>query len=303
VTELLEALGAEPRSIPVRYLYDARGAELFEEICEVDEYYITRTELGILRANGSEMAQHLGAGCLLIEFGSGAGEKIRVILDQRQDWAGYVPIDIAEEQLVVAARSLGETYPGLEVLPVCADFNQEIALPEPAAEVARRVVFFPGSTIGNFDRPEARAFLERMAGIAGAQGGILIGVDLDKDPSLIEAAYDDRQGVSAEFALNALEHLNRELKADFEPSAFRYRSRYDTQLRRVEMGLVSQVDQVITLGGERIALRQGEFLRTEYSCKFTLESFRELAAEAGLTVEKVWTDEEKLFSVQMLRVP
>lgn len=300
--ELLEALGGEPRCIPVRFLYDARGAELFEAICEVDEYYITRTELGILRANGVEMAEQLGPSCLLIEFGSGAGEKIRVILDQRQDWAGYVPIDIAEEQLAAAAKSLSESYPGLEVLPVCADFHQEIALPEPAAPVARRVVFFPGSTIGNFDRPEALAFLERMAAIAGPQGGVLIGVDLHKDSSVIEAAYDDSQGVSAAFALNALEHLNREMKADFEPNSFRYRSRYDTQLRRIEMGLVSQVDQVITLAGERIALRQGEFVRTEYSCKFTLESFREFATEAGLTVEKVWTDKDKLFSVQMLRV-
>ena len=298
---MLRALDSRPRSIPIRYLYDKRGAKLFERICELDEYYITRIELGILRDCAGEIGGQLGPRCQLIEFGSGAGEKIRIVLDERSDWAGYVPIDIAEVQLQDAAADLRQAYPGLCVQPLLADFNQELEVPTPPVTPETRIIFFPGSTIGNFSAADARKFLSRLARIVGARGGVLIGFDLHKRTPTLEAAYNDSEGVSAAFALNALEHLNRAHGADFNLDAFRYHSRYDAKERRIEMGLVSLLDQSVTLGGKRLDFEADELILTEYSYKFTLESFAELAAGAGLRVESSWTDKDQLFSVQLLR--
>lgn len=289
-----------PRELPCKFLYDERGAELFEEICTLDEYYPTRTELAILRDAAPEIAWLLGRDCLLIEYGSGEGVKTRVLLDRIDHAAGYVPIDISREQLLRSAAELSDRYPGLEVLPVCADYTAEYRVPAPSRSVRRRVVYFPGSTIGNFTRAGALAFLKRVAGVCGSTGALLIGVDLHKDTRLIEAAYDDARGVSAAFALNLLDRANRELDADFDLKRFAYHSFYDEVERRVDMGVVSLQAQTVHIGGEAFELARGERIRTEVSHKFTPEDFRQLAAGAGLQVRRVWTDADGLFSVQYL---
>ena len=242
----------------------------------------------------------LGERCLLIEYGSGSSLKTRVLLDHKRDLAGYVPIDISRGHLLQSAASLRERYPLLAVLPVCADYTGDYQLPAPEGAVGRRVVFFPGSTIGNLEPAEASSFLKHIARICGRGGGILIGVDLHKDARTIELAYDDPGGISAAFALNLLERMNRELGSDFDLKRFGYDSSYDEVEQRVVMAVESLEDQVVRLGGQEIELEEGERIRTEYSYKFTLDGFRKLAAEADLEVERVWTDPQNLFSVQFL---
>ena len=226
--------------------------------------------------------------------------KTRILLEQGRDLAGYVPIDISREHLLQSASRLRERYPELDVLPVCADYTGAYALPEVPGRVERRVVFFPGSTIGNFERPGARAFLKQITGTWGRGGGLLIGVDLHKDTATIEAAYDDDQGVSADFALNLLERMNRELGADFDLKRFGYDAFYDEVERRVVMAIESLEDQTVHVGGHAVSLEEGESIRTEHSYKYTLEDFRALAEDADLCVERVWTDPDQLFSVQFL---
>ncbi len=300
--EALEGLRRPPRSIPCKYLYDARGSALFERICELDEYYLTRTELSILRTRVTEITALLGERCLLVEYGSGSSLKTRVLLDHLEQPAGYVPIDISRDHLEQSAHALTQRYPGLEVLPVCADYMAEYAIPSCSGPVGKRVVYFPGSTIGNFLPDEAQVFLKRVSTVCGTGGGLLIGIDLHKDADTLEAAYDDAEGVSAAFALNLLERMNCELGADFRLDAFDYDATYDESRRRIEMALVSRESQTVRLGGVEIALAEGERIRTEYSHKFTLEDFAALASAAGLEVERVWTDPAELFSVQYLTV-
>ena len=298
--DVLAGLRERPRSVPCKYLYDARGSQLFDRICELDEYYLTRTETRILRENAARIAAELGPGCLLIEYGSGSSHKTTILLDATDAWAGYVPIDISRGQLARSAERLRRRYPGLEVLPVCADYLDDHEIPTPKADSARRIVFFPGSSIGNFERPEAEAFLRHMGSEADRDGGILIGVDLHKDTATIEAAYDDAQGVSAAFALNLLERMNRELGADFELERFGYDAFYDEAKHRVVMSIQSLQEQTVRLAGCQIELAEGERIRTEYAYKYTLDDFAELAGASGLRVEQTWTDPRELFSVQLL---
>jgi dimethylhistidine N-methyltransferase len=300
LAEVLRGFASPPRSLPSKYLYDERGSELFERICELDEYYLTRTELAILEQRRAEIAQVLGPQCLLIEFGSGSSRKTRVLLDALKDPAGYVPIDISREQLTRSARALARRYPALEVLPVCADYTRDYHVPEPAAPVRRRITWFPGSTIGNFEPANAQTFLKHCAQICGMRGGVLIGVDLHKDTPTLEAAYDDRQGVTAEFELNILARMNRELGANFALERFRYEARYNPVQRRVEMYLVSLESQEVRIGKLCVQLAKGERILTEHSYKYTLEGFRDLAATQDLAVKHVWTDANALFSVQYL---
>jgi dimethylhistidine N-methyltransferase len=281
-------------------LYDERGSQLFDRICELDEYYPTRTELGILRDRIEEIGEVLGEHCLLIEYGSGSSLKTRVLLDHERDLAGYVPIDISREHLLQSSTTLQRRYPELQVLPVCADYTEDFDLPVPEGVVGRRVVFFPGSTIGNLEHADARSFLKHMAATCGRGGGVLIGVDLHKDTATLEAAYDDAEGISAAFALNLLERMNRELGSDFDLKRFGYYSAYDEVEQRVVMAIESLEDQVVRVGGQEIELEEGERIRTEHSYQFTLDGFRELAAAADLDVERVWTDDRNLFSVQFL---
>jgi dimethylhistidine N-methyltransferase len=298
--EVWAGLAAARKTLPCKWLYDARGSALFERICELPEYYPTRTELGILEAHAGEMAARMGARCLLVEYGSGSSRKTRLLLDRLEAPAGYVPVDISRAALAESARALSAAYPELEVLPVCADYAEPVELPRPRRPPARRAVFFPGSTIGNFTPPEAQRFLARMSRVAGPEGGILIGADLRKAPAILEAAYDDAAGVTAAFDRNLLVRLNRELGADFPVERFRHRSMWNEAEGRVEMHLESLDDREVAVAGRRFAFRAGETIHTENSYKYTLAGFAGLAAGAGLAVRRVWTDPREWFSVQWL---
>ena len=298
--EILAGLDRPRKEIACKHLYDDRGAELFDRICELDEYYLTRTELEIMRSHGSEMAEWIGARSLLVEYGSGSGVKTQILLEHLEEPVGYVPIDICRENLTRSVEALSERHPQLEIMPVCADYTSDYEVPEPRTSADRRVVYFPGSTIGNFPAAEAQAFLKDVTQLCGEGGGLLIGVDLIKDPLVLERAYDDDAGVTAQFILNVLSRINRELDADFDLDRFVYRAEYNKDEARVEMGAVSLEDQLVHVAGEKISVREGECIQIEHSHKYSLESFRLIAAPAGLAVQQVWTDPDELFSVQYL---
>jgi L-histidine N-alpha-methyltransferase len=299
LADLLAGLRARPRSIPSKYFYDERGSALFEEICALPEYYVTRTELAILRESAAEIAELLGPCCLLIEYGSGSSAKVRLLLDRLEAPAGYVPIDVSAEHLHALAAAIARDYQVLAVAPLVADFTRRPTLPPHAAD-ARRVVTFPGSTIGNLPPEEARELLVGIAELVGRGGAALIGVDLAKPRAILEPAYDDAAGVTAEFNRNVLWHANRVLGADFEPKCYAHRALYNEAEGRVEMHLEAMREQVVTVAGERFVIEAGERIRTEYSYKYTVPQFSSLARSAGLTVARTWTDAAGLFSVQYL---
>ena len=248
------------------------------------------------------MAGLLGCGCLLVEYGSGSSTKTRLLLDHLRDPAGYVPIDVSGEHLSRAARAIAADYPGVEVLPVCADFTGPVELPAPRRQPARRLVYFPGSTIGNFTPDEAVALLRRTAALCGPGGGLLLGADMQKDRRVLEAAYDDARGVTAAFNLNLLVRINRELGSDFAVDQFAHRAFYDAAEGRIEMHLVSRCRQRVHLGGAEFVFAAGESVRTEYSYKYRLRDLHDLAGGAGFDVERFWTDEREYFSVHYLTV-
>jgi L-histidine Nalpha-methyltransferase len=298
--DVLAGLRKSPKELSPVWFYDELGSFLFDSICELPEYYITRTELQIMREHAAEMAASLGPDAALIEFGSGTSMKTRLLLDHLELPRAYVPVDIAREHLLDAAGTLARDYPNLRIIPVCADFTQPFELPAHVAVARRRVVYFPGSTLGNFDIAHARQLLRRMRDIIGRSGAVLIGIDLRKDPRVLERAYDDSAGVTAEFNLNALRHVNRELGADFDVDAFEHLATWVENHSRIEMHLVSKRDQIVHLGGEDIPIARGEHLRTEYCHKYTLEGFANLAGTAGLAVQRVWMDPQERFSIQLL---
>ena len=298
--EVWAGLSHSQKTLPCKYFYDERGSALFESICEVPEYYPTRTELSIMEAHAPAMASLLGARCLLVEYGSGSSRKTRLLLDRLRDAAGYVPIDISREALSESARALVAAYPALEVLPVCADYTEAFELPTPRALPERRGVYFPGSTIGNFTPPQAQRFLARMARVAGPRGALLIGVDLKKDRATLERAYDDAAGVTAAFNQNLLVRINRELDGSFDVTRFRHHAYYNETAGRIEMHLVSSVAQRVRVAGRPFWFAAGETIHTENSYKYDLVNFAALAAGVGLAVREVWTDERRRFSVQYL---
>jgi dimethylhistidine N-methyltransferase len=300
--EVLAGLHQPRKELPCKFLYDERGAQLFDQICELDEYYPTRTEFGIMRASIGEMAAMVGPHCCLVEYGSGSSTKSRMLLGALREPATYIPIDISRVQLLEAATANAEIYPNLEVLPVCADYTEHLTLPVSRYPAARRVVYFPGSTIGNFHPREAQGFLERIAAIGGQRGALLIGVDLKKDPVRLHRAYNDRKGVTAAFNLNLLARINRELGADFQLDQFRHYAFYNPHHGRIEMHLASLRDQRVRLDGCELSFATGETIWTESSYKYTLDEFARLAHAAGFDVRHVWTDREHLFSVQYLTV-
>jgi len=300
--QVLAGLRAEQKRIPSKFLYDATGAQLFERITELPEYYPTRTELAIMQAAADEMAACIGSGCRLVEFGSGSSLKTRILLDALIEPIAYVPIDISREHLLESARSLAGEYPDLLVQPVCADYTQPYELPPAERASASTVAYFPGSTIGNFTcEEEAVMFLRQVAGVLGACGGILLGTDLHKDKAVLDAAYNDSQGLTAAFNLNLLVRINRELGADFDPRAFAHVSSYSETERRIETHLESLVDQTARIAGVEIAFAKGERILTEYSHKYTPSTLERMADAAGFAVDRVWTDADNLFSVQFLR--
>jgi L-histidine N-alpha-methyltransferase len=253
-----------------------------------------------MRTHAADMAHHIGPDAAIIEFGSGTSTKTRLLLDHLENAAAYVPVDIARDHLLTAASAIARDYSTLRVIPICADFTQPFDLPASVYAANRRVVYFPGSTLGNFDPEHARGLLQRMRQIIGAHGAVLIGIDLKKDPRILERAYNDRAGVTAEFNVNALRHLNRELGTDFDLDAFEHLAVWVEDCSRIEMHLVSKRDQDVHVGEETVHIEKGEHLTTEFCHKYTLESFGDLAATAGLAVSRVWMDPAKLFSVQLL---
>ncbi|HEY9103748.1 L-histidine N(alpha)-methyltransferase [Chitinimonas sp.] len=297
--DLLNGLQQRPRSVSPKYFYDEAGSQLFELICELPEYYPTRTELGILAGHAEEMAAVIGPAADIVEYGAGASRKIRLLLDALEAPRRFVPLDISGEHLQQAAQRLREDYPGLQIQPLVGDFTHNLALP-PA--VGRRVGFFPGSSIGNFEPREALGLLSRMASsLAG--GGLLIGVDLVKTPAVLHAAYNDAAGVTARFNKNLLLRANRELGADFDLDAFAHYAYYNPIQQRIEMHLVSLCRQVVRLCGERIHFAEGDSLHTENSYKYTIAGFQTLARSAGFTPQAVWTDPAQAFSVHWLAAP
>ena len=301
-TALREGLRREPRQIAPKFFYDQTGSALFDRICELPEYYPTRTEFAILRQHAGEMAECIGPQADLIEFGAGSLQKIRVLLGALREPARLVAIDISAEHLQAEAERLRAEHPALSVLAQAGDFSAGLQLPGLSAGAVRRVGFFPGSSIGNFTPAEALAFLRRCAGwLAG--GGLLVGVDLVKDPALLHAAYNDSAGVTAAFNLNLLARANRELGSDFDLAAFQHCAFYTPREQRVEMHLISARAQSAQVGGERFDFAEGQSLHTENSCKYTVAGFQALARAAGLQPQAVWTDAQRLFSVHWLAAP
>jgi dimethylhistidine N-methyltransferase len=301
-TAVLAGLSRAPKELPCKFFYDERGSKLFDDICALEEYYPTRTELGVLEANAERIAALIGENCQLVEFGSGSSVKIRILLDALKSVAAYTPVDISREHLIRSSQDLARDFPDIEVIAVCADYTRPFTVPRPRGTPdARRVVFFPGSTIGNFTPDAALDFLAGTAKVSGPGGGLLIGVDLKKDPKILEAAYNDREGVTAAFDLNLLLRINRELGADFDLSSWRHRAHYATATGRVEMHLVSQRRQTVHLDGSSFAFDAGETIHTENSYKYGLDEFRALASRAGFTPVEAWTDPNSLFSVHFFQ--
>lgn len=303
--DVLRGLAMPARTLPCKYFYDARGAELFERICELEAYYPTRTERSILDEHIGDISAQLGPRCRIVEFGSGSGTKTRLLLDSLEDPVAYVPIDISRTQLMETARTLNRDFPRLEVLPVCADYTRTIDLPQPARAARRTAVFFPGSTIGNFEPADATMFLKRMANLVGENGAILIGVDRRKDPRRLERAYNDPEGVTAAFNLNLLARINRELGADFDLAQFEHSAIYNETAGRIEMRLISLEEQIVRIPdgqGSFTPFRfdAGEVIVTEHSYKYDVGGFDELAGTAGLAISHQWTDPEQLFSMFMM---
>ncbi|PMR77640.1 L-histidine N(alpha)-methyltransferase [Billgrantia endophytica] len=296
--ELLSGLCSDPKCCSPKFFYDRRGSELFDQICRQPEYYPTRTEEAILRSAAADIAEAVGPEATLIELGSGASRKIRLLLEALRP-SRYIGIDISRDFLLDSTRRLAADYPWLDVHATCADFSRCMAWPVGVAN-EHPVAFFPGSSIGNFTPEEAEAFLGRLHPLLPAGGGLLIGVDLIKDPSVLEAAYNDAAGVTAAFNLNLLERLRHEFGADLEPQRFSHRAFYNGMESRIEMHLVSQVEQEIHVAGESVHFAAGETLHTENSYKYSVEGFRELAGLAGFAPRALWTDPERLFSLHYL---
>lgn len=299
--EVLHGLCQPQKRMSPKLLYDKRGAELFDAICELEEYYLTRTEMMILRTHASEIADLIGNGAL-IEFGSGSSQKVRILLDKMPNLATYVGLDISKQHLQESCMKLVADYPGLEAIAICTDYTQPLQLSHiPTIQHKHKVGFFPGSSIGNLEPDEVVQFLRNAATSLQPNSDFLIGVDLKKDKAILEPAYDDAKGVSAAFALNLLHRINRDLGTDFDIENFYYCATYNP-LGRIEMNLVSCKDQIVHLGDVEIPFRAGETLRTENSYKYTVPEFQELAALAGFRAEKVWTDAQQLFSVHYLHL-
>lgn len=297
LADVVDGLSRSPKELPAKYFYDPQGCALFEAICELPEYYLTRAELRLMECHAGEIAGFLGPECELIELGSGTSRKTRLLIDAARPLR-YTPIDIARPQLIAAATALSESYRWLDICAVCADYTLPIDLPPwDGLRMARRAAYFPGSTVGNFNTEEACGFLRRLRALVGPKGALVIGVDLKKDAALLHAAYNDAQGVTARFNLNLLAHINRALGADFDLSAFEHVALYDEALGRIEMHLRSRRGQVVTVGGRQFDFSPDELMRTEISCKYSVAEFQEMGLQAGFRPERVWFDPDRLFAV------
>jgi dimethylhistidine N-methyltransferase len=297
LSDVVAGLSSSPHMLPCKYFYDERGAALFQKICELPEYYVTRTEIDILDRNGADIASQLGPHVQLIGLGTGAGTKTRILIEALANPAVYIPVDISEKQLRESTVLFRKILPNLEILPVCADYLQPVPLPSPRHNAARKIVYFPGSTIGNFEPDEAVEFLCRIANVCYGGGGLLIGVDLKKERQVLEAAYNDRAGVTAQFNLNLLERINRELGADFGLDQWRHQAIYNSKASRIEMHLISEIDQFVHLDEHKFYFGMGDKIITEFSYKYAPEEFAALAGKNGFEFVRMWTDDRRLFGI------
>ena len=303
LADVVSGLSASSKSLPCKYLYDETGSKLFDRVCDAEDYYPTRTETSILEAYGAKMAAAIGPGAELIEYGSGASKKVRILLDALIDPVAYVAVDISKEFLLKSAEALAADYPVLNHHALCADFTKPFSLPDDIVASGRRAVgFFPGSTIGNFTRGDARDFLSGCVKTLGVGGGLLIGVDLKKDKRILDAAYNDSDGITEAFNLNLLKRINRELGGAFDIDCFAHLAFYNEREGRVEMHLESLADQRVQVGEKSFQFRKGERIHTENSYKYAIEEFQALATACGFSPVTVWTDDNHLFSVHFLDV-
>ncbi|WP_165229724.1 L-histidine N(alpha)-methyltransferase [Aquisphaera insulae] len=297
-SDVISGLSLARKRLPSKYFYDAAGSRLFDRITRLPEYYPTRTELKVMRTHAPAMAARCGPRCQLIELGAGTPTKVRLLLDHLEDPEGYVPVDVSGAHLREAAAALAADYPTLDVEPVVADFTAPFDVPDGRAE--RRVAYFPGSTIGNFDPPEADALLRRIARLVGPGGGLLLGVDLRKDVNILERAYNDSAGVTAEFNRNLLVRIDRELGGNFRASSFRHLAFYDAAQSRIEMHLVSDAARQVRVGSSTFDFRAGETIHTENSYKYDVDELAARALDCGLRLEERWTDDRGYFAVLYL---
>lgn len=297
--EIIFGLKQPQKILPSKLFYDEKGSELFDEICRLEEYYPTRTEIKIMQENINEITSMIGENKILVELGSGSSIKIRLLLDHLNNLNAYIPVDISEEHLYKSVQNLKQDYPDLKIIPVVADYTQWFTLPEIIRNIEVEA-YFPGSTIGNFTPEEAREFLKRIREICGSSSCLLIGVDLQKNKNVLLNAYNDRKGITAEFNLNILKHINNLFNSDFDTNNFYHCATYNEEAGRIEMNLISTKNQVVKIGNENFNFVKGEKIITEYSYKYTLESFSELLKDI-YSVEKVWLDENNYFSVQFLK--
>jgi dimethylhistidine N-methyltransferase len=301
LADTLAGLSRTARQLPSKYFYDARGSRLFEQITHTPEYYPTRTELALLNRVLPDIARVMGPRLHVVELGSGSGRKTALLLAALQDLVAYTPIEISRAALLSSIDHLAPALPDVEMLPVCADFTRPVDVPAPEREPARRLLFFPGSTLGNFASEDALALLRAMRQTMGDHGLALIGIDLHKDPALIEAAYNDAEGITAAFTLNLLVRLNREVGSDFDLDGFRHRARYSTERLRIETDLVSQRAQDVHLDGRTFHFEAGEAIRVEYSHKYTDDGFDALVRQAGLQVAQRWDADSPAYGLRLLR--
>jgi len=301
LTDVLNGLSQTPKMLPSKLFYDKKGSQLFDEICELNEYYPTRTEMQIMQNNIKEMGELLGEGTMLIELGSGSSQKIKLLLDHIPGLAGYIPIDISSEHLINSSKILREEYTHINIFPLAADYTKYFELPVIDKPFDHKAVYFPGSTIGNFTKIEARKFINRIADIAGKNGGLIIGVDLRKDKEILEAAYNDKKGITAAFNLNILNHINTELKTEFELTKFKHFAYFNKGIGRIEMHLVSTEEQDLKIDRSNFLIKKNEHIITEYSYKYTLQDFEKLAKDR-FDLKRVWIDDNNLFSIQYLKV-
>jgi len=301
LNDVIEGLSQNPKTLKPKYFYDSRGAQLFTEICTTPEYYPTRTEIKILNQNAEDIASQIGDNTALIEYGSGALEKIKILLDFLNEPVGLIPVDISEDQLFASAKNLENLYPDLEILPVAADFTKPIPIPGFSHPPKKHVAFFPGSTIGNFEPDLAIQFLEGVTKTIGLDGLLLIGFDLKKDIETLLAAYDDQRGITSSFNKNLLSRINDELGGNFNLDTFEHVARYNENKGRIEMHLKSTTEQTVSINKELFEFLEGETIHTENCYKFTKESFTAMSSKAGLYPVKTWTDDQNLFAVMLLR--
>jgi len=296
--QIRNGLTSDPRWLPTLLLYDERGSELFDQICEVDEYYLTRAEMSIMREHAPDMARELGPRCRLVDYGSGTSEKARLLLDQMEDIAAYVPVDISQDFLMQAAASINKDYPALTVLPTAADFTRSFTVPDVDPPANRTAVYFPGSTICNMEPHIAKRLCEGVAELTNG-GSFLVGADIRKDIDVMEAAYNDREGVTAEFNYNMVDYLARDFGLGISRDNFRFRAEWEESEHAIVSRLYATKTHSITGDGWQTEIKEGERIRTERSYKYSLDEFRDLLAQAGLKRRKVWTDKNGKFSVQL----